>query len=350
MGRKGQDGRSLKGVKQAKQVLQSDGALSVTHKTGKAILQTSSRKFAPLLLFLTFAAIIPFVAPSVYLLHVLILAHIFVIYAASWDILSGYTGQMNLGHSMFFGLSAYAVAITNTMLKTPLFISVLLGIFSAFLLSVAVGIPCLRLRGPYLAITTFSFSWVLFLLASSAMIWLSGGEEGVRGVKTFVAGTVPNYYLSLALMLTSIFILHRIASSEIGLILKAIKEDEDAAMACGIDTTKYKLLAFILSGTFAGIAGAFYAQYMRIVTVDVVTLELSASAIAFSLVGGVGTIIGPAVGAYILTILFEGFAWLADYRVLIYNLIIVSFVLFLPGGLMSLRGLWGKKRGVRGHD
>ena len=306
-------------------------------------MDTTSRKFA-LVAFLLLAAVIPFIAPSVYLLHVLILAHIFVIYAASWDILTGYTGQLNLGHAMFFGLSAYVVAITNTMLKTPLFLSVLMGITSALILSLAVGLPCLRLRGPYLAITTFSFSWVLFLLASSAMIWLSGGEEGVRGVKTFVVGSVPNYYLSLVLMIVSVYILYRIASSETGLILKAIKEDEDAAMACGIDTTRYKLLAFILSGTFAGIAGAFYAQYMRIVTVDVVALELSASAIAFSLVGGIGTIIGPAMGAYILTILFEGFAWLADYRVLIYNLIIVSFVLFLPGGLMSLRDLVKGKR------
>jgi len=296
-----------------------------------------NRKLLAVLIYLIIASVIPLAVPSIYILHVLILAHIFVIYAASWDILTGYTGQLNLGHAMFFGLSAYIVAITNTMLKFPLILSVIAGVFSAFLLSLIVGIPCLRLRGPYLAITTFSFSWILFLLASSAMIWLSGGEEGVRGVKTFVVGSVPNYYLSLVLMVVSVFILYRIASSETGLILKAIKEDEDAAMACGINTTKYKLLAFILSGVFGGVAGAFYAQYMRIVTVDVVALELSASAITFSLIGGIGTIIGPAIGAYILTILFEGFSWLADYRILIYNLIIVAFVLFLPGGLMSLR-------------
>lgn len=323
--------------------VERDGRMLGLGRLGK--LGTTSRKFA-VVVFLLLATIIPFIAPSVYLLHVLILAHIFVIYAASWDILTGYTGQLNLGHAMFFGLSAYVVAITNTMLKTPLFLSVLMGITSALVLSLTVGLPCLRLRGPYLAITTFSFSWVLFLLASSAMIWLSGGEEGVRGVKTFVIGSIPNYYLSLILMIISVYILYRIANSETGLILKAIKEDEDAAMACGIDTTRYKLLAFVLSGTFAGIAGAFYAQYMRIVTVDVVALELSASAIAFSLVGGIGTIIGPAMGAYILTILFEGFAWLADYRVFIYNLIIVSFVLFLPGGLMSLRDLLKRKEEV----
>ena len=300
------------------------------------------RKYIALIAFIIFASILPLTVPSIYILHVLILAHIFVIYAASWDILTGYTGQLNLGHAMFFGLSAYTVAITNTMLMMPLPISFILGIFSAFILSLVVGIPCLRLRGPYLAITTFSFSWILFLLASSAMIWLSGGEEGVRGVKTFVIGSLPNYYLSFIFMLVSVGILYRIASSEIGLILKAIKEDEDAAMACGIDTTRYKLLAFILSGIFAGIAGAFYAQYMRIVTVDVVTLELSAAAITFSLIGGIGTVIGPALGAYILTVLFEGFSWLADYRILIYNLIIVAFVLFLPGGLMSIRRMLKK--------
>ncbi len=309
------------------------------------------KKYAALIAFGIIAAIIPLITPSIYIIHVLILAHIFVIYAASWDILTGYTGQLNLGHAMFFGLSAYVVAITNTMLNLPLLLSTIAGVFSAFLLSLLVGVPCLRLRGPYLAITTFSFSWILFLLASSAMIWLSGGEEGVRGVKTFVVGSVPNYYLSLVLMILSVYLLYRIASSETGLILKAIKEDEDAAMACGIDTTRYKLLAFILSGIFAGIAGAFYAQYMRIVTVDVVTLELSASAITFSLIGGIGTIVGPAIGAYMLTILFEGFSWLADYRILIYNLIIVAFVLFLPGGLISLKEKVNKKRKmVIGND
>ena len=309
------------------------------------------KKYAALIAFGIIAVIIPLITPSIYIIHVLILAHIFVIYAASWDILTGYTGQLNLGHAMFFGLSAYVVAITNTMLNMPLLLSTIAGVFSAFLLSLLVGVPCLRLRGPYLAITTFSFSWILFLLASSAMIWLSGGEEGVRGVKTFVVGSVPNYYLSLVLMILSVYLLYRIASSETGLILKAIKEDEDAAMACGIDTTRYKLLAFILSGIFAGIAGAFYAQYMRIVTVDVVTLELSASAITFSLIGGIGTIVGPAIGAYMLTILFEGFSWLADYRILIYNLIIVAFVLFLPGGLISLKEKVNKKRKmVIGND
>ncbi len=305
-------------------------------ETGKTALKIENR-YAAIITFIVIAAVFPLVVPSIYILHVLILAHIFVIYAASWDILTGYTGQLDLGHAMFFGLSAYTVAITNTMLNMPLIISAILGVLSAFILSFIVGVPCLRLRGPYLAITTFSFSWILFLLASSAMIWLSGGEEGVRGVKTFVVGSVPNYYLSLILMLVCVGILYRIARSETGLILKAIKEDEDAAMACGIDTTKYKLLAFILSGIFAGVAGAFYAQYMRIVTVDVVTLELSAAAITFSLIGGIGTIVGPALGAYILTILFEGFSWLADYRILIYNLIIIAFVLFLPGGLMSIR-------------
>jgi len=313
---------------------------------GKEMLRLPKR-FNFFILYLIIAILLPFTIPSIYILHVLILAHLYVIYATSWDILTGYTGQLNLGHAMFFGLSAYVVGITNTMLKFPLALSILLGIVSAFLLSLVVGIPCLRLRGPYLAITTFSFSWVLFLLASSAMIWLSGGEEGIRGINTLLVGTRPNYYLSLFVMLVIVSLLYKIANSDLGLILKAIKEDEDAALACGVDTTRYKLLAFIISGTVAGVAGAFYAQYMRIVTTDVVSLELSASAIAFSLVGGIGSIIGPAIGAYILTILFEGFAWLADYRVFVYNLIIVLFILFLPGGIVSLRkGLMEKRRRV----
>ncbi len=309
------------------------------------------KRYKLVILYLIIAILLPFIIPSIYILHVLILAHLYVIYATSWDILTGYTGQLNLGHAMFFGLSAYVVGITNTMLNFPLTLSILIGIASAFLLSLVVGIPCLRLRGPYLAITTFSFSWVLFLLASSAMIWLSGGEEGIRGINTLLVGTRPNYYLSLFVMLLIVFFLYKIANSDLGLMLKAIKEDEDAALACGVDTTRYKLLAFIISGTLAGVAGAFYAQYMRIVTTDVVSLELSASAIAFSLVGGIGTIIGPAIGAYILTILFEGFAWLADYRVFVYNLIIVLFVLFLPGGIVSLReSLIEKRRRVSEHE
>ncbi len=291
---------------------------------------------AALIFYLIFAAVLPFIVQRIYILHILILAHIFAIYAASWDILSGYTGQLNLGHAMFFGLSAYVVAITNKMLGYNILLSILLGVLSAFALSLLVGLPCLRLRGPYLAITTFAFSWVLYLLMSSALINISGGEEGIRGVKHILVGTIPNYYASLLLMIVSITALYKIATSETGLILKAIKEDEDAALACGVDTTKYKLLAFILSGVFSGIAGAYYAQYLGIVTVDTVSLHLSASAIAFSLIGGIGTIIGPALGAYMLTLVFESLSWLADYKTLISNLIIVVFVLFLPRGIIDI--------------
>ena len=278
-------------------------------------------------------ALIPQLVSSPYFLHVLIIASIYAVYAASWDILSGYTGQLSLGHALFFGVAAYTAALLNTRLDVSPWLSLPAGAGMAVLIGLVVGLPCLRLRGPYLGIVTLAFAEIAFSLAW-ALSDISGGEEGIIHIDSLVAGpTSTKYYATLVFLVLGIGALYALTRSDFGLTLLAIREDEAASEAAGIDTTRYKLWAFLVSAGFAGLAGGYYTHYMKVVNPDILEITLSAAAITFTLVGGLGTIIGPVVGAFLLTIVFQEFSFLVDVRVLAYNVLLILVVLFLPHGL-----------------
>ncbi len=278
-------------------------------------------------------ALVPQVVSSVYFLHVLIIAAIYAVYAASWDILSGYTGQLSLGHALFFGVSAYTAALLNTRLDVSPWLSLPAGVAVAVLIGLLVGLPCLRLKGPYLGIVTLAFAEIAFSLAW-ALSDFSGGEEGIIHIDSLVSGpTTTKYYATIVFLVVGLGVLYALARSDFGLTLLAIREDEAASEAAGIDTTRYKLWAFLASAGFAGLAGSYYTHYMKVVNPDILEITLSAAAITFTLVGGLGTIIGPAVGAFLLTIIFQEFSFLVGVRVLVYNLLLILVILFLPHGL-----------------
>ncbi len=284
-------------------------------------------------LVLLVLALIPRVVSSPYFLHVLIIAAIYAVYAASWDLLSGYTGQLSLGHALFFGVSAYTAALLNTRLDVSPWLSLPAGAAVAVLIGLLVGLPCLRLRGPYLGIVTLAFAEIAFSLAW-ALSDISGGEEGIIRIDSLVYGpTSTKYYATLVFLVLGLGALYALTRSDFGLTLLAIREDEAASEAAGVDTTRYKLWAFLVSAGFAGLAGGYYTHYMKVVNPDILEIPLSAAAIAFTLVGGLGTIVGPAVGAFLLTIIFQEFSFLVDVRVLAYNVLLILVVLFLPRGL-----------------
>lgn len=290
---------------------------------------------------------LPFLAPTPYILHVVIVANIFAVFAASWDLLSGYTGQLNLGHALFFGMGAYTAALLNTVFHIP----PLLTMPTAALVAVAVGllegIPCLRLKGPYLGIVTLAFAEIAFSLAF-ALSSITGGEEGIIGIASLVKGSISvKYYASLLFMLACVSVLYMLSRSQFGLILLSIKADDAAAEAAGVDTTRYKLLAFLVSAFFGGLAGAYYAHYLNIANPETLAIPLSAAAITMTLVGGIGTIIGPVIGAYVLSLFFDllpllarQITFLTESRVLVYNVLIVLIVLFMPQGIVG----WWRRR------
>lgn len=276
---------------------------------------------------LLFCVILFFIPLSVnpFTLFVLTFANTFVIFAVSWDLLSGYTGQVDFGHAAFFGIAAYTAALLNLHLGlSPLF-TIPIGAVIAVLVGLLIGVPCLRLRGPYLALATLAFpiilSGILFIEKPFCIVCWSGGEFGLR-LSPLSSSRVYNYYFSLLMMLGASLVMWKITDSKIGIILHAIREDEIAARTCGINTTSYKLVAFSISGFFAGIAGGFYAHLLRVANYNMLGVFMSFQPIIWTVFGGITTIYGAIGGTYLLYSLPE-IMYFVEMRYLLFIVLVV---------------------------
>ena len=281
----------------------------------------------------------PVISQEPYILRVLILASIFAIFAASWDLLSGFTGQINFGHALFFGVAAYTAAILNRNLGWAPWATVPLGALAAVLAGLLVGIPCLRLRGTYLAFATLAFPLILVGVVY-AIPNITGGELGIYGIAPLSGSRVASYYIAIPSMIVLGFIMWKITDSKIGLIFHAIREDEVTVRASGINTTRYKLLAFCLSGLIAGIAGGLYAHFIKGAGPSTLELLLSFQVIIWAVFGGIATIYGPMAGVLILYpltefVLIRYLAVPSETRLLIFASIVLLVLLFMPQGLTT---------------
>lgn len=283
------------------------------------------------LLFCFILLLLPLATSDPYTLRVLILASIFAIFAASWDLLSGFTGQMNFGHALFFGVAAYTSALININVGLPPPLTIPLGALAAVLAGLVIGIPCLRLRGPYLALATLAFPLILDGVVR-AIPSVTGGELGLSGIAPLSSSRVVSYYIAVVLMLVLGFIMWKISDSKTGIIFHAIREDEVTARASGINTTKYKLLAFCLSGLFAGIAGGLYVHFVRIAGPSTLELLISFQAIIWAVFGGIATIYGPIAGVFILYPLTELLRVTSEIKMLVFAGIVLLVLLFMPEG------------------
>jgi branched-chain amino acid transport system permease protein len=293
------------------------------------------------------AVALPLVVTDRYFQHLLVTSLIFVIFASSWNLLTGYAGQLNLGAAAFFGIGAYASAL----LALKLGVSPWLGLFLGSLLAAAagflLGIPSLRLSGPYLAITTIGFAEILRLVA---MNWvdLTRGSLGLYGIPpltgfwgiTFTS-EISYYYVCLAAACLALFCFRRLTRSEFGLTLESMREDDLGAASIGIDTSRYKLTVFTISAFFGGFAGALFAHYQRLVSPDTLSLGETFTVLTMTMLGGLGTLTGPVIGAVLLTFLSEGLRFVEDIvkidvRMIIYGMLLIVTILFMRGGIMGL--------------
>ncbi|MFQ6123795.1 MAG: branched-chain amino acid ABC transporter permease [Candidatus Heimdallarchaeota archaeon] len=281
----------------------------------------------------------PYITP--FILLVLTYANIFVIFAVSWDLLSGYTGYVSFGHAAFFGVAGYTSAFLNKIGFSP-WVTIPIGAIIAVVIGLLIGVPCLRLRGPYLALATLAFpiilTGILFVFPDQPPRGL-GGEWGISGLSPLFSGELEiirryNYYFSLLLMIGTTFVMWKISDSKIGIILHAIREDEIAARTCGINTTFYKLLAFSISGFFAGIAGGYYAHLLRVANRDMLSVFMSFQPIIWTVFGGITTIYGAIGGAYLLYSLPE-LLHLAAMKYLFIAGVTVFVLLFMPEGIFN---------------
>jgi branched-chain amino acid transport system permease protein len=267
-----------------------------------------------------------------YLTTVIITAMVLSIFAASWDLLAGFAGQVSFGHAAFFGISGYFTAAFVEFAGAHWIVALFVGSGYAVVFSLIIGIPCLRLKGPYLALGTLAFSlilWNLFLTGT----WL-GGTEGISGLPS-IGNIFTLFYIIAAFMVASLVIMRAIVDSRLGTILKAIRDDETCADASGINTTVYKLIAFMISGFFAGIAGALFVLHTTAVNPAVFQTLYSFYAIIMAAIGGMATIYGSVIGGFLFTVLSEFLRPLAAASLLIFATILIFIIRFAEEGVMN---------------
>jgi branched-chain amino acid transport system permease protein len=289
------------------------------------------------LIFFLLLFILPLITQEPYTLRILIFSNIFVIFAVSWDFLSGYTGQVNFGHALFFGAAAYTAAMLNKYLGLQPWATIPIGAIVAVGAGMLMCLPALRLRGPYLSLVTLAFPLIL-LGVIKAFPDVTGGEHGITGLTRLSDSRIADYYISAVVMTISVFIMWKLTDAKsalvrTGIILHAIREDEIAARASGINTIRYKMLAFAVGGFFAGIAGGLFAHFMRIAGPSTLDLMLSFQAIIWTVFGGIVSIYGAVVGVYFLYPLMEFLRVIPELRVLIFAAIVIVILLFMPEGI-----------------
>ena len=255
-------------------------------------------------IFLVLLFLIPLFVTTRFYLSMFVYMNIFVIFAVSWDLLSGYTGQVNFGHALFFGVAAYTSALLWKYLGWQPWATIPLSVLAATAAGVLTCFPALRLRGPYLSLLTLAFP-IMLLGIILALKKYAGGEYGIWGLPQLAATLLQEYYIVLAVTIASVLIMWKLTDAgskyiRTGLIFHAIREDEIAARATGINTIRYKILAFTIGGFFAGIAGALYANVAGAVNVHVLALTTSFQAVIWVVFGGIVSIYGGVVGVYLL--------------------------------------------------
>jgi len=278
---------------------------------------------------------LPLVYSDAYVLRILTMTCIFASFAASWDLLAGYTGQVNFGHALFFGAGAYTSALMSTKLGITPWATVWAGAAVATLFGFASGYLCLRLRGSYLSLATLAFPLIALGLLF-AFPDFSGGELGISGLRRLAVTPVSNYYVAAVSMLGIVFGLWGIADSKFGIVLHAIRDDEIAARASGINTLRYKLAVFSIAAAAAGFAGGLFAHYLRVAGPSALEVALSFQVVIWGIFGGLATVYGPVAAVFLLYPLTEwlgSFKAFGELRLLIFAAIVLLVLLFMPRGM-----------------
>jgi len=287
-------------------------------------------------------AILPLVFPSNYLIGVLTVSAIYGIWAVSWDFMSGLTGRENFGHSLFIGVGAYTAGFLNTSFGANPWWSLPAGMLMAVLFALLVGLPTLRLKGPYFALAMLSGAVIMQRLM--LIFWEhTGGEEGINGLAPLIKSQLGFYYFVLGTLVAITAVLLALARSHWGLILRAIRGDEATCQAAGINVTFYKIASLVISAAFAGAGGAMYAHYQLQVSPQLFAVVTSITIITMVYVGGMGTIYGPVGGAILLVLLTELLRRFGEWRLMVYSCALILILFFLPTGLVA--PLWKRLRG-----
>lgn len=302
------------------------------------------------LLLLALGLLFPVVAKNDYHLTVMSTAYIFAIATIGLNLITGYTGQFNLAHSGFMAVGAYTVGILTVDHQVPFWIAFALSGVVAAALGFFVGLVSLRLKGHYFSIFTLCVGYIMYLVIEK---WesLTHGTVGIIGIPAPsaigpIAFDTPRslYYLVFFFLVAGVFVMHRIVHSLLGRTFMAIRNGEALAEALGIPLMRNKLLAFMLSVFYAGLAGGLYAGFVRFLGPGLAGVDHSFDMTMYMLVGGLGTLLGPLLGAIAVPWLTQYLQFLQEYRFVVFGPILVALVIFLPHGIVGTWLGWRARR------
>jgi len=258
----------------------------------------------------------------------IILICINIILALGLNLITGFTGQFSLGHAAFMSIGAYTSAIVTAKLGLPFFVGIMLSGITAALAGIVIGIPTLRLKGDYLAIATLGFGEIVKILALN--IDYIGGAIGFNDIPQYA-----NWTWTYGMTVLAVVLIKNFLNSYKGRACIAIREDEIAAEAMGVNTTFYKVLAFAIGAFFAGIAGSLYANYFYFIKPDSFNFMKSIDILVIVVFGGLGSIAGSIIGAIVLSVISLLLQSVSDLRMIVYALVLFGIMLFRPAGLMG---------------
>jgi branched-chain amino acid transport system permease protein len=294
------------------------------------------------------ALAIPLVIHNDYVLQLLNIGILNALVVLGLNFVTGWTGQINFGQAAFYGLGAYATAIA-TKSGLPWIVTPVLSVAIVLVASLVLGLPTLRLRTYYLAMTTIGFGEIVRLII---VYWepVTGGTSGLRAIPPISLfgispqGLIQHYYLLLAVLALGTLVAVRIRHSSLGRAMIATKNSEIAAEQSGVDTTRTKLTAFMIGAVYAGLAGCLYASSIRFVSPDSFSCVQAVLLMTMLIVGGMGSIAGAIAGAFALTFLPEMLRFLGQWYLVLYGLGVIAVIALMPGGLASMTPRRGAAR------
>lgn len=304
------------------------------------------KKVLPVVALFILALAFPFLGFKAYYLHIAVISLIYIILAVGLNMVVGYVGQLSLAQAAFYGLGAYTSALLSVNFKLPFYITLPISTMVAAFFGFLLGAPTLRLRGPYFVVASIGFNEMVRL---TFLNWkdLTNGPVGINNVAVPSAiklgainidfsEKIHFYYLYLLIVIVVIVLIRNILDSRTGRAFKSIREDFIASEVMGVNLAFYKVFAFTLSAALAGLAGSMFVHYVGFVSPESFITAESINILIMVVIGGMGTITGPIIGAVSLSFMLENLRFLKEYRLIIYGFVLFVVIIFVPLGIMGL--------------
>src|SRR5512135_1510374 len=296
--------------------------------------------------------VFPFVAPNRYVVHIVNMAGLYILLSLGLNLAMGYCGQINLALGAFWGVGAYTAALLNTRFGVPIWINMPIGMVLAGIVGALIALPMLKVRSHYLALVTIGLAETINVIIVNET-WLTEGPIGISGIKMpdlfgiAIDGDERYYYLVLACVVIGYLAARQIVSHRIGRSFIAIRDDDVAAKAMGVNTAYYQILANAIAGVYCGVAGVLYAHMNTYISPDIFEFKSALFVLTMTLIGGMGSLAGSLVGGLGLPLIQEWLRAIGNWQLVVYGLAIMIVVLFVPGGVVGLTQRLEEAGGIR---